>query len=240
MDRGFSLFSVWTTATCLIAGEFSVTHAQTPPPCPESTRIFGDSTVMENESLLFYKDKDNGSPTSHLLFPATHIRRMTNTAGDIVYEEGKDFTLSDDKLTVVLPPTSNIPFFTHGDMYLKAHDPNGISHLRGDPNTWLLWGPKTDLFLHTQCLITYEHAPSLWRAYLPKFAGALLPKTLAKLKNKEPLTIGVSGDSIGFGYQSTSSRKLPPNRPSFFPQVVEGLKAYYGGEVTLKNRAIPG
>jgi len=209
-------------------------------PGGEPARIFGDSTLMQDESLLFYKATDGEPPVSHLLFPAKHIRQMTNTAGDVVYEEGKDFTLSDDKITIVLPPTSRIPFFTPTDLYLKAHDPNGISYKRGDPNTWLLWGPKTDPFLHTQCLITYEHAPSLWTGYLPQFAGDLLPKTIAKLKNKEPLTIGVSGDSISFGYQSTFSRKLPPNRPAFFTQVAEGLQAFYGAPVTLKNHAIPG
>ena len=206
----------------------------------DPARIFGDSTVMQDESVLFYKAKDGDSPMSRLLFPALHIRQMTNTAGDVVYEEGRDFTLSDDKTTILLTPASRIPFFTPADMYLKAHDPTGISYKRGDPNTWLLWGPKTDPFLHTQCLVTYEHAPSLWTAYLPQFAGDTLPKTMAKLRNKEPLTIGVSGDSISFGYQSTFSRKLPPNRPAFFTQVVDGLKAYYGGAVTLKNHAVPG
>jgi len=209
-------------------------------PANESPHIFGDSTLMQDESVLFYKAHDGDSPVSRLLFPANHIIRMTNTAGDVVYEEGKDFTLSADKITIALTPTSRIPFFTPADLYLKAHDPTGISYKRGDPNTWLLWGPKTDPFLHTQCLVTYEHAPSLWTGYLPQFGGDMLPKTIAKLKNKEPITIGVTGDSISFGYQSTFSRKLPPNRPAFFTQVADGLKAYYGAPVTLKNHAIPG
>lgn len=192
-------------------------------------RIFGDSTLMQDESLLFYKGNDGEPATSHLLFPAKNIRRMTNTAGDVVYDEGKDFILSEDKTTITLPPTSRIPFFTPADLYLKAKDPNGISYKRGDPNTWLLWGPQTDPFLHTQCLVTYEHAPSLWTGYLPQFAGDLLPKTIAKLKNKEPITIDVSGDSISFGYQSTSSRKLPPNRaPHSSPRSRKDYKRIMG------------
>jgi acyl-CoA thioesterase-1 len=239
MNLRISLLSFFLslTGSFLMLFDGATTYAQ---PVGESSHMFGDSTLMQDESLLFYRAHDGDSPVSHLLFPAKHIIRMTNTAGDMMYIEGKDFTLSDDGITIALTPTSRIPFFTPADLYLKSHDPNGISYKRGDPNTWLLWGPKTDPFLHTQCLVTYEHAPFLWTGYLPHFAGDMLPKTIAKLKNKEPITISVSGDSISFGYQSTFSRKLPPNRPAFFTQVAEGLKTFYGAPVTLKNHAVPG
>ena len=217
-----------------------ITHTIRIEPLVKANPIFGDSRIMEDESLLFHKGDGSEPPSSRLLFPATSVRRITNLVGDTVYEEGKDYTLSADKTTIQLPPTSRIPYFTSADLYLKAQDPMGISHKAGEPDTWLLWGPKTDPFLQKQCAITYEHEPSLWKGYLPTFAGAVLPKTMAKLKNKEPLTISVSGDSISFGYQSTLSRKLAPNRPGFFPQVAEGLQAYYGSPITLKNHAIPG
>ncbi len=195
---------------------------------------------MEEESLFFYKTDDKSSATSHLLFPADHITKLTSRLGDIVYEEGKDFTLGDDRVTVTLTPTSRIPFHTPADMYLKPHDPMGISHKLGDPNTWLLWGKNAFPFQHTQCVVTYDHKPGLWAGYVPQFAGDVLPKTMAKLKNKQPLTIGVSGDSISFGYDSTLADKLPPFRPPFFVQVTDQLKSYYGGPITLKNRGVPG
>lgn len=215
-----------------LASFFAVARGQT-------SWIFGNSTLMENESLFFYKGPTDATAVSHLLFPATHIRQLTNRAGDVLFEEGKDFTLSADKVTIVLTPNSRIPFDTPADLYVKPNAANGISYKIGDPNTWLLWSEQAP-FLKVQCAVTYEHDPGLWKGFVPAFAAQTLPKTMAKLKNKEPLTIGVTGDSISYGGEATIFHNLPPFRAPFFPQVVDGLKAFYGGPVVLKNHAVPG
>ena len=68
--------------------------------------------------------------------------------------------------------------------------------------------------------------------YTPKQPG--LARVLAKLKAKQPVTIVTMGDSL-------SDKRHWANRPKLWSaEVVQKLKATYGGEVTLVNPAIGG
>ena len=67
-----------------------------------------------------------------------------------------------------------------------------------------------------------------------------MPKTIAKLKNKVPITISVSGDSISQGYNASGFTNGAPFMPAYSELVAAQLQAKTGSKVTLRNRAIAG
>jgi acyl-CoA thioesterase I len=203
----------------------------------EGFSIFGNATRMEKESLFFYQKNKEQPAESHLLFPASSIVRLTDRVGEVVYEEGKDYILGEDRVTIQLPTGSRIPFHTPADMYLAEKSEGSIAHKLGDPGVWLRYAGT---FFQRQSAVTYDHEPQVWQGYLPMLAEDVLPKTFSKLKNRESITIGVTGDSISAGCDSTSMYHLPPFTPPYIEQVVEGLRKYYGADVKPKNRAVGG
>jgi lysophospholipase L1-like esterase len=60
------------------------------------------------------------------------------------------------------------------------------------------------------------------------------------LKNKQKLTIGVSGDSISFGLNASGLVGAPPYMPPYPDLVAAQLQSSYSADVSLFNRAIGG
>ncbi len=67
-----------------------------------------------------------------------------------------------------------------------------------------------------------------------------LPKTLEKLKAKQPLRIAVSGDSISTGLDASGTTFTPPNQPGYPDLVAAQLASDYDCEIHLTNRAVSG
>lgn len=95
-------------------------------------------------------------------------------------------------------------------------------------------------FHDRQVEITYRRKSTDWPIEAPKFAAETLPRTLARLRAKEPVTIGVSGDSITQGYNATGFTDGEPHMAPYPDLVAAQLQATYGSPITLKNRAIAG
>ncbi len=91
-----------------------------------------------------------------------------------------------------------------------------------------------------QVEVTYEVRSSEWPETAPKFDAGQLPKTVARLKSKQKLTIGVSGDSISFGLNASGLVGAAPYMPMYPDLVAAQLRATYGGDVELVNRAVGG
>jgi lysophospholipase L1-like esterase len=91
-----------------------------------------------------------------------------------------------------------------------------------------------------QVEITYTHAADLWKGPVPAFQGENLPGTLGKLKQKQPITLCVTGDSISAGANSSKLSGVPPFQPSYSELVALGLEKAYGSKVTFKNFAVGG
>jgi lysophospholipase L1-like esterase len=88
--------------------------------------------------------------------------------------------------------------------------------------------------------VSYVPRDPRWDAYRPAFAGDRLPRTLAKLKAREPITLVVSGDSISEGYNASKFTKTPPFQPAFPELTAMQLERSYGSKVTLHNLAVGG
>ena len=211
---------------------------------------FWRSTTVHRESVLCVKEAADRPADGRLLFPATKIVSVHSANGQKQFELGRDFTLSGDGSRLVLTEQSAIPFLRQDELFPPkgklplwsggaAEGPESLSHKTGDPETHVLFN-NGHWFHDQQIEVTYQHAASDWPGEIPQFAAARLPKTLAKLKAKQKLTIGVSGDSITFGLNASGLVGASPFMP-IYPELVAGqLRATYSGEVALFNRAVGG
>jgi lysophospholipase L1-like esterase len=67
-----------------------------------------------------------------------------------------------------------------------------------------------------------------------------LPKTIARLNAGQPITLGVSGDSISTGLDASVTTGTPPFQPGYPDLVTAQLQVLSDSDIGLKNRAVSG
>ena len=202
------------------------------PPIWTSLDVFG-------ESCLFVQEADDKPPATALLFPAAEIVSVESASGEQRFEQGKDFALAADGLSLVLPRGSRIPQRRLADLYPPRDRPNSIGAKAGDPAASLLFG-EGHYFHDQQVAVSYRRREGKWTGYTPVFDATLLPKTIARLQAKKPLVLGISGDSISQGYNASGFTQAPPLQPAYPRLVADALTSAYGTQVALRNRAVAG
>ena len=211
---------------------------------------FWRSTTVHRESLLCIKEAGESPANGKLLFPATGIVAVHSADGRTQYKPGVDFNLSSDGTRLELTEKTRIPFLQGADLFPPkgklpqwgrdtAPGPQSIPHKVGDPETFILFN-NGHWFHDQQIEVTYTRQPADWPGEVPRFDPARLPKTLARLKARQKLVIGVSGDSITYGLNASGLVGAPPFMPIYPELVAAQLRATYGGEVVLVNRAVGG
>lgn len=204
----------------------------------EVLRPFWLSTTMHGESVLFVQPSDDAPAQATLLFEPTEILAVQSSSGEVTYEEGRDYQWKPGSKEIVLPAGSAIVSKRPQDLRRPAKSqPYALTHRDG--NGEILFGGKHE-YHDMQTVVTYKHRPGAWTGPTPTFAGQQLPRTLAKLKARQPLTIALLGDSISTGCNASGWCQTPPFQPPYQDLLVAHLKAVYGGEVTLKNFAVGG
>lgn len=178
---------------------------------------FWQGDTIYNETVLL--QSDNGAPaTGKLLFPPIKILSVRDYGLDKTYAEGKDFAI--DGSTITALPGSPIPTVSSADF------------------------PKGDLPWYVadgkQVVVTYQHAGA-WNGPIPTYAGEQLPRTIEKLRRREPLTIVADGDSITLGMDVSGYMETPPYMPTWADLLSDRLKqAYRNPKITLYNTALGG
>jgi acyl-CoA thioesterase-1 len=196
------------------------------------------SNTVYRESVVFVQDAGGGDALGRLLFPAEEILAVHRADGRATFQAGRNFKLAEDKRGLVATAGSPIPRLAAADLFPAKDDPRSIPHKAGDPSRNVLF--DNGHWFHDQQLeVTYRHAQAPWPA-APAFAGAILPKTLARLRERKKLTLAVSGDSISQGYNASGYSQAPPWMPPYPDLVAAQLRATYAAEVELHNRAIGG
>lgn len=205
-------------ASLLLIGCPGISQEATTPPAwnyaPEALQPIWQGTVMHGESVLFILDEKSGEGRASVLFPIRKLLEVTSSAGDIRYEEGRDFVWSHDRREIRIPPNSRIPVKRPSDLRRPAKSQKyELTHRDGMGE--IFFGASLE-YAAMQTCVTYEHKPDLWRHPVPRFAGQALPKSVHKLLYKKPLSIVVIGDSIsagcnasGWAVQRLSSRPIP-------------------------------
>jgi len=223
-------------AMCL----FSTVGLATEPAKFDVARLkpFWHSTTMDGESVLFIKENAESEPKASVLFVPTKILTVCSSSDETVYAEGKDFIWKPGTREIVLPAGSKIPFKTPADL-CRPPKSQMFQLTRRDGKGEILFGAGHE-YHDMQTLITYTHKRGDWKGPVPMFAGKQLPRTMKKLKEKQPLTLAMIGDSISTGCNASGWAKTAPFQPAWQDLFVMNLEATYGVKITLKNYAVGG
>jgi acyl-CoA thioesterase I len=201
------------------------------------TEPFWSSPIVYGESALFVAEGDAHVPSSRLLRLPKKILKVARADGAETFEEGKDFQVdAEGRLTA--PPGSRIPFLEAADFFPLKGAPRSIGDKAGDPTHAVLFD-NAHWFHDQQVEITYEAAQP-WTGFQPAKGGGSLSRLLGKLTRHEPVTIGVSGDSISAGLNASGVTDASPHMPAFPQLLTDQLAATFGAKVTLVNRAVGG
>jgi lysophospholipase L1-like esterase len=192
---------------------------------------FWNSDLMQEETILFIKRKDQSAPEGRLLLPAREILRVTNTDRTVFYEENRDFVLGPDCRTIHLTVDSRIPVLWESEL---RREPQSSRSYRGknEQDPWFLYS-EDDFFPNLQPRFTYRHTG--WDGLVPESFAANLPETHWKLRKKSILRLVLFGDSISEGCNATEFCHLPPKAPCYGRQVADHLIEGYSSPVIFRN-----
>ena len=231
----FSLFCLLTHMAFAVADEPA---KPTWRYAPELLRPFWQGEVTEGESVLFIKDEKTGEARAAVLFPIQEVLSVKNSVGDVAYENGKDFVWKADSREIVIPVGSRIPTKTAQELRRPAKSQKyELTHRDG--NGEIFFGGRLE-YAEMQTCITYRHAADLWKAPVPKFDPKMLPRSVAKLVNKQPLSIVTLGDSISAGANASALYDAAPYQPAYPELVRRQLAERFQGPVEMKNLAVGG
>jgi acyl-CoA thioesterase-1 len=230
-------------ACWLVLGLLTSAFAQDPPKptwnyAPELLRPFWQGDVVEGESVLFIRDAQTGEARASVLFPLQEMLAVRNSAGDVTYENGKDFLWKPASREIVLPAGSRIPSRTVQELR-RPPKSQRFELTHRDGNGEILFGGRLE-YAEMQTCITYRHAPALWTAPLPKFDARQLPRSAVRLVNRQPLSMVTLGDSISAGANASALYDASPYQPAYPELVRRHLAEQFRVQVTMQNLAVGG
>jgi len=149
---------------------------------------------------------DDGSYTYTLMYEPDEIVAVYDGAFNLYYEEGVDFTVSGNKLTIL--PEGRISTF-----------------LLEDIRNWNYEGDR--VFFNAFLNVSYTHSDT-WDYYIPENKSDKLHNTSEAIINNENYNVVFFGDSITGGANSSSYRGYYPNAPFWWQQIEDALRENYG------------
>ncbi|MFT7642159.1 MAG: acyl-CoA thioesterase-1, partial [Pirellulaceae bacterium] len=205
---------------------------------PELLRPFWQGGTVEDESMLFIRDSQTGEAKASVLFPIKNIVSVRNSAGSVTYEEGKDYQWKAGTREIMLPKESRIVSRTPAELRRPAgSQKHKLTHRDG--NGEILFGGKLEYHKMQTC-VTYTHATETWSGIAPTFDEKALPTTIQKLRNHDPVSIVLIGDSISTGCNASGWAGEAPYQPSFPNLLQQNLEAHYQTEVQMTNPSVSG
>jgi len=184
----------------------------------EYMRPFWHSDTIFNETILMYSV--NGRPAEGKLLYAPSkilsIKKFDLSAG---YKPWVDYTVNGNLLTLTVQ--SRMPFRADTSFDTKKN---------------LAWYNTQSQWV----VVTYTHHDK-WDGPSPVFKGAQMPRTMAKLRTKQPLRIVAFGMSITRGMDVSSYDTVPPYMPTYVDLFARQLrKNYRYSHIKLYNAGLPG
>ena len=168
------------------------------------------------ESVCFFEDADKKEQGGNLLYTPKKITKVMNHDATVVYEEGKDYTVTERG--IARTEGSRIPLLAREE-YCKPYN--------GEPWAgWLCLEGQKELIMilpfvfKFQVLVTYEAAEE-WTGLVPERMGARLTKTYEKLEGGKPLHIVYFGDSITAGWEASGADEPAVDMGSLNPMKVQ-------------------
>lgn len=214
------------------------------PLCPEAidtksynfytyTFPFWEGDTVFNESVYPMTGKDGENEVIQLLYPATKILEVRSSDLQVLYEEGKDYVLSEGNL--VIPAGSSIKVNDYNEYYLTEPLPD---HTQKRTGGGYIYFSEGDVFHKAQIAVTYQHSGK-WEGPVPEKQGKSLPILQKKIENQEELTVVFYGDSISCGANASSTVGMSPYTPKWCDMFIEGLEKKWV-RVTGYNTSVGG
>ncbi len=205
---------------------------------PELLKPFWEGDTIQGESMLFIRDPKTGNAKASVLFPIRKILSVYNSAGNITYEEGRDYHWKPGTCEITLPENSRIVSRTTADLRKPAGTQKyQLTHRDG--NGEIFFGSKLE-YHNMQTCITYKHDPIDWKGIVPTFNEKALPRTIQKLRKQEPVSIVLIGDSISAGCNASGWAGGAPFQPTFAGLLEQHLAKRYETKVQVTNPSVSG
>ncbi len=183
-------------ATDLICTEYDVAKYTSP---------YWKGNIVYNEAVSPIQN-DDGSYTYTLMYEPDEIIAVYDGAFNLYFEEGVDFTVSGNELTIL-------------------EDGRIGTFLLEDIRNWNYDGDR--VFFTSFLNVTYTHSDT-WSYYVPETKADKLPNTVEAIKNNSDYKIAFFGDSLTGGANSSSYRGYYPNAPYWWQQIEDALRETYG------------
>lgn len=186
----------------------------------QMTAPFWQGNVIYNET---FKLVDYGDEISSLiLFEPVKIISVRDYTLKKEFTEGVDYRVEKNK--IIRLEGSPMTYLTRE----KANNPY--------PN--MVWDEAENCNIN----ITYVYDPDAWTYEDISYKGALLPKTVEKLADKDrPFQLCVYGDSISYGWAASADIGRPPRTPNYAKQLRLALSEHReGGKVSIHNPSVGG
>lgn len=200
---------------------------------------YWESQVIYNESVIPYRDKSGNIPDRELAFPIAKVLEVRSNDLKTVFEEGKDYVITEDGKISFPAATTTIPVATYESIYTDT--PNGAAGFSSKSEGKYIVTGKA--IIQKQIYVSYIRETAIDTSLIPAFAGETLSGTIEKMQNKEPVNIVFYGDSITTGASSTGHQdiNLEPYAPIFSTLVGQKLTQLYGyDKIHVTNRATGG
>lgn len=200
---------------------------------------YWQGNVIYNETVMLVDDGE--SISGKLQYTPVKILSVRDYTWTTEYQEGKDYTVAGNVLS--LATNSDMPYLTEAN--LIGNDlPDGYQ-LVDSIATVETDVVKMGATIYTEGSLIYGHQVSVSYVYNPDditVAPSVFqaPKTKAKLKAGEDITIVTTGDSVMAGCSTSGYFNHAPYMPTYMELVKEGLETKYDGNVTLINKAVGG
>ncbi len=200
---------------------------------------FWAGEVIYGESLIFFRTEAKGLAVGKLLFTPSEIISVKSADGKQTYEADKDFRWDEKAGGLIVLPGSKLPTLSQEELYPMPGAPRSLPHKAGNATRHVLFD-NAHWFHDQQIEVTYRTKENTAQFFTPNSTRGSLPKTMKRLADKQPLTIGVSGDSISAGYNASAYTHATPDQPPYSNLVAGELAKRFGTTVHHHNRAISG
>ncbi len=192
--------------------------------------IFHGNTVT-NETVMFL---DSGEIKS-LLYPIESLLSLTSYDGTVVYQEGKDYSVTEDGKLQILE-ASAIPCIT-SSAYYGVDGATLMTDDDGDGNfVNTYWGEGRKMTDYQVC-VNYTHADA-WEGFQVSDQSSVYRDLLEKLKNGEDVTVIFYGDSITVGANASWYKDYAPYQktyPLLFTHALADLFGYTVKHIDVKS-----
>jgi lysophospholipase L1-like esterase len=198
------------------------------------------NAIEVREPFFFIQGTHGQRPKGWLLFKPKEVISVRSATQEKTFDAGQDYKIDLTTGAIELLEGSNIPATDIAHLYpLMTSNLPKIGRQGGDGKHGIFFGGAAE-YHQLQVEVTYRCQPGQWKGPTPKYAGDSLPKTKAKLRAKEPVTVMLCGDSISAGANASLMTKVPPECPAYGELTCLALEKHFGGKVKFINHAVGG